>query len=76
VTISLHAADHLALGDALVVGEWDTSDGLIGGSCTTDQVGSCNVSHGGIRKREGSVVFSVTSHPGGEVSESIIVTKQ
>jgi len=76
VTISLHAADHQPVDNTSVAGEWDTSDGVITGSCTTDQVGSCNVSHGGVRKREGSVVFSVTSHPGGEVSESIIVTKQ
>lgn len=75
VTVTLHAANDALLANERVTGQWETAGGLINDSCTTEVDGGCSVSLGGIRKREGSSRFSVTSHPAGEGPDSITVSK-
>ena len=75
VTVTLHDANGALLANELVTGQWETAGGLIYDSCTTTDDGGCSVSLGGIRRREGSTLFSVTSHPAGEGPDSITVSK-
>ncbi len=75
VTVTLHDASDDLLAYEEVTGEWETAGGLINASCTTNTNGGCSVSLPEIRKREGSILFSVTSHPAGEGPDSITVSK-
>lgn len=75
VTVTLHDANDDLLANELVTGQWETAVGEEDGSCTTEGDGSCSVSLEGIRKRERSTLFSVTSHPAGEGPDSITVSK-
>jgi hypothetical protein len=65
VMVSVHDTHHSPVANAMVSGTW--SNGATGSAaCTTNSSGSCTVSNGGIRKKTGSVSFSVTavSHAG------------
>jgi len=75
VTVTLHDASDALLDSEQVTGQWETANGLISDSCTTDIDGRCNFSLGGIRKSEKSTLFSVTSHPAGEGPNSVTVSK-
>lgn len=64
VTITVHDADHNAVGGADVSGSW--SGGASGEiSCTTDISGECDVNEESILKRDGTVTFTVddVTHP-------------
>ncbi|MCK5711289.1 MAG: S8 family serine peptidase, partial [Hyphomicrobiaceae bacterium] len=77
VTVTLHDDSGDPLAGELVTGQWETAGDFISDSCmtTTEDCGGCSVSPGGIRRREGSTLFSVTSHPAGEGPDSITVSK-
>lgn len=61
VTVALHDATHGAGASGILVsGSW-SGGGSGGDSCTTDGTGQCLVSFGGIRKKEGTATFTVTS---------------
>ena len=75
VTVTLHDANDELLANELVTGQWETAGGSINAFCTTEGDGSCSVSLEGIRKRERSTLFSVTSHQAGEGPDSITVSK-
>ena len=58
VTITVHDAGESLVSGATVNGTW--SGGLTGtGTCTTDGSGQCSLTISGIRKRDGSVTFTV-----------------
>lgn len=75
VTVTLHDADDALFANELITGQWATAGGSINDSCETDSNGVCSVSLPEIRKREGSVLFSVTRPPAGEGPDSITVSK-
>ncbi len=59
VVITVHDADHNAVADASVSGEW--SGGASGtASCITDANGQCTVTVSGIPKRSGTVTFTIS----------------
>jgi hypothetical protein len=58
-----------------VTGQWGTADGLMSDSCTTTNDGGCSFNLSGIKNREKSLLFSVTSHQAGEGPDSIAVNK-
>jgi subtilisin family serine protease len=59
VAIEVHDSSHSPVSGVTVTGEW--SGGYSGTStCTTDGSGRCQVSTGGISKKQGTVMFSVS----------------
>lgn len=58
VTITVHDDNENPVSNATVGGSW--SNGATGSaSCTTNSEGKCSISKSGIRKRVGSVTFTV-----------------
>jgi hypothetical protein len=55
VTITVHDATHGGIGGAMVSGRWNDNSAA---GCTTDG-GTCTVIRSNIRKRDGSVTFSI-----------------
>ena len=66
MTITVHDINHLPVAGVSVTGLW-AGPGTGSGNCAadTDASGQCVVTRTGIRKRNGSVQYAVTSESGG-----------
>jgi PKD repeat protein len=61
VTITVHDAPHVLVGAGVsVIGSW-AGAGTESGNCVTSDSGQCTVTLQGIRKRNGSVTYTITS---------------
>jgi thermitase len=64
VTITLHDANHAAVEGAVVTGSWSATGGSGSSACTTEADGRCAVAWSGMRKKDGSAQYGVSSISG------------
>ena len=72
VTVTVHddSLTHNPVISVEVAGDWNAASGTGQGMCTTDSQGQCTATWSGIRKKHGSVTFTVSSISGGNYAFS------
>jgi thermitase len=61
VVVTVHDVNHAPVEGAAVTGNWSGAGGSGASDCTTDVSGTCFVAYSGMRKRTGSVQYTVNA---------------
>jgi thermitase len=61
VTVTVHDANHAPVESAQVTGSWNAGSGSGPSGCTTDAFGQCSMTRAGVRKKDSSVSYTVSS---------------
>ena len=61
VTVTVHDADHAPVENAQVTGSWNAGSGSGPSGCTTNASGQCSMTRAGVRKKDSSVSYTVSS---------------
>ena len=61
VTVTVHDANHAPVENAQVTGSWNAGSGSGPSGCTTNASGQCSMTRAGVRKKDSSVSYTVSS---------------